>query len=52
MRSDLKLRAAALAVIAALALSACGGDSSSESNQSNEELISNIEKQLRKRRIG
>ena len=39
MRSDLKLRAAALAVIAALALSACGGDSSSESTQSNEELI-------------
>ena len=39
MRSDLKLRAAALAVVAALALSACGGDSSSESNQANEELI-------------
>jgi len=39
MRSDFKLRAASLAVVAALALTGCGGDSSSESTQSNEELI-------------
>ena len=39
MRSDFKLRAAALAVVAALALAACGGDSASESTQSSEELI-------------
>ena len=39
MRSDFKLRAASLAVVAALVLTGCGGDSTSESSQSNEELI-------------
>ena len=39
MRSEFKLLAAALAVVATLALSACGGDSSSDSAQSSEELI-------------
>ena len=39
MRSEFKVQAAALAVVATLVLSACGGDSSSESTQSSEELI-------------
>ena len=39
MRSEFKVQAAALALVATLALSACGGDSSSESTQSSEELI-------------
>ncbi|MEY3934980.1 MAG: hypothetical protein RI901_410 [Actinomycetota bacterium] len=39
MRIDFKFRAAALAVVAALALTACGGDSASETTESSEELI-------------
>jgi hypothetical protein len=39
MRSDFKFRAAALAVVAALALTACGGDSAIETTESSEELV-------------